>query len=187
MGQRPSVWDCFAHELGYAINGSFLAGHKAKMDGGNMRKTACFLLMVTMGVIPGCSLQQIDNGNTSDLAVMFDAVPLIFDSSVVFMGTVVGQMISLETANGVARVSIVLDSQYDALKKNNLAAVVKNGRLHLKRFSGYGDPLPPGGYINGFGNFISYQLFKFKHIINNINMSADRRAQRLRVLSGLAG
>lgn len=152
-----------------------------------MRKTACFFLMVMMFALPGCSLQQIDNKNTSDLAVMFDAVPLIFDSSVVYMGTVVGQMISRETANGVARVSIALDSPYDALKRNNLAAVVKNGRLHLKRFSGYGDPLPPGGYISGFVNLYSYRLFKFKHIINNINMSADRRAQRLRVLSGLAG
>ena len=112
---------------------------------------------------------------------------MIFDSSVVFMGTVVGRILSREMDNGVARVSIALDGQYDNLKKTNLAAVVKNGRLHLNVFSGYGGPLPADGCINGFLNTNSYRWFKLRHLINNINMSADRRAQRLLARSGRAG
>ncbi len=47
--------------------------------------------------------------------------------------------------------------------------------------------LPPEGCINGFMNLISYRMDKFKHIINNINTPAARRAQRLLARSGLAG
>ncbi len=152
-----------------------------------MKKTACFILMMMVMGLLGCSVQPIGSGHPSGVGVVFDGEPLIFDSSVVFMGTVVGQILSREVVNGVTRVSIALDGQHDDLKKNNLAAVVKNGRLQLNMFSGYGDPLPPGGYINGFVNTSSYRLFKFRHIINNINSSADRRAQRLLVRSGWAG
>jgi hypothetical protein len=152
-----------------------------------MKKTVFIILMVMVIGLPGCSVQPIGGGSPSGVGVMFDGEPLIFDSSVVFLGTVVGQILSHETGNGVTRVSIALDGQYDDLKKNNLAAVVKNGRLHLTAFCGYGDPLPPGGYISGFINTASYRWFKFRHIINNINLSADRRAQRLLVRSGLAG
>ncbi len=152
-----------------------------------MKKTISIILMVMVIGLPGCSVEPIGSGNPSGVGVMFDGEPLIFDSSVVFLGTVVGQILSQETGNGVTRVSIALDGQYDDLKKNNLAAVVKNGRLHLNMFSGYGDPLPAGGYITGFINTASYRWFKFSHIINNINLSADRRAQRLLVRSGWAG
>lgn len=152
-----------------------------------MKKTVLIILMVMAIGLPGCSMQPIGNGNSSGVGVIFDGEPLIFDASVVYLGTVVGQILSREMVNGITRVSIVLDGQYDDLKKNNLAAVVKNGRLHLNRFSGHGDPLPPGGHINGFINPASYRWFKFKHIINNINSSADRRTQRLLVRSGWAG
>jgi len=151
-----------------------------------MKKTVCFILLVMMGLL-GCSVQQIENGNPSAVGVMFDDEPHLFDSSVVYMKTVVGQILSREMGNGVTRISIALDGQYDDLKKNNVAAVVKNGRLHLKQFSGYGDPLPPGGCISGFVNLASYRWFKLRHIINNVNMSAEWRAQRLLVRSGLAG
>ena len=152
-----------------------------------MKKTVFFILMVMVMGLPGCSVKPIGSGNPTGVGVMFDGDPLIFDSSVVFMGTVVGQIFSREIGNGVTRVSIALDGQYNDLEKTNLAAVVKNGRLHLTILSGHGDPLPPGGYINGFVNTISYRLFKLKYIISNINMSADRRAQHLLVRSGLAG
>ena len=152
-----------------------------------MKKTVFFILMVMVMGLPGCSVKSIGSGNPTGVGVMFDGDPLIFDSSVVFMGTVVGQIFSREIGNGVTRVSIALDGQYDDLEKTNLAAVVKNGRLHLNILSGHGDPLPPGGYINGFVNTASYRWFKLKLIINNINLSADRRAQHLLVRSGLAG
>lgn len=152
-----------------------------------MKKSVYFILMVLVIGLPGCSVQPIGNGNPSGVGVMFDGEPLIFDSSVVFMGTVVGRILSREMNNGVARVSIALDGQYDNLKNNNLAAVVKNGWLHLNVFSGYGDPLPAGGCINGFSNTSSYRWFKLRHLFNNINMSADRRAQRLLARSGRAG
>ena len=152
-----------------------------------MKKRVLFILMVLLIGLPGCSVQPIGSGNPPSVGVLFDGEPLIFDATVVFMGTVAGRILSREMGNGVTRVSIALDGQFDDLEKTNLAAVVKNGRLHLNRFSGHGAPLPPGGYINGFVNTLSYRLFKLKHIINNINLSADRRAQRLLVRSGLAG
>ena len=79
--------------------------------------------MVVIVGLPGCSVQQIEN--PSGIGVMFDGEPPIFDSSVVFMGTVVGRILSREWGNGVTRIFIVLDSQYEDLKKNSLAVVVK--------------------------------------------------------------
>jgi hypothetical protein len=152
-----------------------------------MKKTLCFILMVMMMGLAGCSVEQINNGNPSGVWVMFDGEPLLFDSSVIYMGSVVGRVISRETGNAVTRVSIDLDGRHHDLKQNNMAAVVKNGRLHLRRFSGYGLSLPPDGCINGFMNLSSYRWYKFRHIINNINMSADQRAKRLLARSGLAG
>ena len=102
-----------------------------------MKNTIYFFLMLMMMGISGCNMQQIDNWNPPSLEVMFDEKPLIFDPSVVYMGTVVGQVLSQEMGNGVTRISIALDDQYDELKKNNLAAVVTNGRLHLKRLSAF--------------------------------------------------
>jgi len=150
-----------------------------------MKKLVFFLLMVAVVGLLGCSVQPI--GNPSGVGVMFDGEPSIFDSSVVYMGTVVGRILSREWGNGVTRVSIALDSPYEDLKKNSLAVVVKNGRMQLNLLSGYGDPLPPGGCISGFVNTASYRWFKFSHLINNITMSADRRAQNLLAQSGLAG
>lgn len=152
-----------------------------------MKKSVYFILMVMVIGLPGCSVQPIGNGNPSGVGVMFDGEPLIFDSSVVFMGTEVGRILSREMNNGVARVSIAVDGQYTNLKKNNLAAVVKNGRLHLNVLSGHGDPLPADGSIIGFLNTFSYRWFKVRHLFDNINMSADRRAQRLLARSGREG
>lgn len=153
---------------------------------GIMKKTVFLILMVLIAGLPGCSEQPFRKKTTSGVGVLFDGEPQVFDSSLVFMGAAVGQILSRERRNGVTRISIVLDDQYDNLKKTNLTAVVKNGRLHLKVISGYGDPLPPGGCINGFLNTTSYRLFRFSHVIDNVNTSADRRVQRLLARSGLA-
>ncbi len=150
-----------------------------------MKKWSLFILMTMIVGLSGCNVQQI--GSPSGVGVVFDGEPLIFDSSVVYMETVVGRMISREMGNGVTRVSIALDDQYAGLKKTNLVAVVIDGRLHLAVLGGYGDPLPPAACISGFSNTASYRWFKFKHLINNITMAADRRAQRLLDRSGLAG
>lgn len=150
-----------------------------------MKKSVFFILIAVAVGLPGCSVQPI--GNPSGVGVIFDGEPTIFDPSVVYMGTVVGRILSNEWSNGVTRVSIVLDNQYEDLKKTSLVAVVKNGRLHLNMFSGYGDPLPKGGCISGFVNTASYRWFKFRHLINNVTMSADRRAQHLLARSGLEG
>lgn len=152
-----------------------------------MKKSVLFTLIVIIVGLAGCSVQPVGNGTPSGIWVMFDGDPLILDSSVVFMGTVVGQVRSRDWGNGVTRVSIVLDGQYDDLKKDNMAAVVKNGRINLEAMSGYGDSLPQHGCINGFVNRLSYRLFKFTNLTNNITISADRRAQHLLVRSGLAG
>jgi hypothetical protein len=150
-----------------------------------MKKTAFLVLILSMVGWCGCSMPPV-NGSAG-LGIIFDGDPLIFDSSVTFMGMEVGRVLSREWGNGVTRVYIDLDSQYDGLKKSNVAAVVKSGRLHLCSLGGYGYPLSADSCIGGFKNTISFQLFKLKHIINNVSMSADRRAQRLVARSGLAG
>ncbi len=150
-----------------------------------MKKTVFLVLILSMVGWCGCSMPPV-NG-PAGLGIIFDGDPIIFDSSVTFMGMEVGRVISREWGNGVTRVFIDLDSQYDGLKKSNVAAVVKNGRLHLRSLGGYGYPLSPDSCIGGFENSISFQLFKLKHVINNVSMSADRRAQRLLARSGLAG
>jgi hypothetical protein len=150
-----------------------------------MKKMAFCMLILSMVGWNGCSTSPM--GNSAGVGVMFDGSPLIFDTSVVCMGTVVGRMLSQEWGNGVTRVSIALDSPYENLKTTNMAVVVKNGRLHLNALGGYGEALPPGACISGFSNTNSYRWFKFKHLINNVIMAADQRAQRLRIRSGLAG
>jgi len=141
---------------------------------------AGFLILV--GLL-GCSLSPTGSGG--GLVVVFDGLPRIFDSAVVHQGAVVGQMRSTQWSNGVSRVTIDLDSQFDHLAQSNAAVVVKNGQLHLKRFGGYGEPLPAGACINGFVSNLSYQWFAFKHLINNITVSAQRRALRLQARSEL--
>ena len=58
-----------------------------------MNKKVFFILMAMMIGLPGCSVRQIDRMNPSGVGVMFDGEPLIFDSSVVFLGTVVGGVV----------------------------------------------------------------------------------------------
>lgn len=150
-----------------------------------MRKTVLLVLILSMVAWCGCSMPPVNS--PAGVGVIFDGAPSIFDSSVVYMGLEVGRVLSREWGNGITRVSIDLDSQFDSLKKTNVVAVVKNGRLHLRSMGGYGYPLPPGSCVAGFSNTFSLHMFKLKHIINNIAMSADRRAQRLLVRSGLTG
>ena len=150
-----------------------------------MVKTMMLLLMTIM--IGGCGGSLSPTTDSSDLTVVFDDEPLIFDASVVYMGTVAGRMLSREWANGITWVSVDLDGQYADLRRTNLAAVVENGRLHLTALSGYGDLLPTDATILGFSNKISYRWFKLKHLINNITIAAERRVQHLRIRSGLSG
>lgn len=150
-----------------------------------MKKTAILILMMALIGLPGCSMQPM--GGQDGVGVVFDGQPRIFNSTVIYMGTPVGQVHSAEYGNGVTRLLISLDGPYENLKKTNMAAVLKNGQLHLNTLSGYGVALPPAACINGFLNIVSFRWFKFKHLINNVTISADRRAQRLLLQSGLSG
>ena len=141
-------------------------------------------LMLLAGLF-GCSLPP--TGNDGGLVAVFDGVPRIFDSAVVYQGTVVGQVRTREWNNGITRVTIDLDSQFSHLAQSNAAVVANNGRLHWKALSGYGEPLSSGACINGFSNRTAYQWFKFKHLINNITMSAQRRAVQLQARSQSGG
>jgi len=135
--------------------------------------------------LSGCSLSPPGSGG--GLVAVFDGTPQIFDSAVIHQGTVVGQMRSAQWSNGVSRVTIDLDSQFGYLAQSNAAVVVKSGQLQWKTFGGYGEPLPAGACINGFLNNFAFQWFKFKHLINNITVSAQHRALQLQARSGLNG
>ena len=150
-----------------------------------MKQSIGLIVMVAWFGLCGCSAGPL--GNQDGVGVVFDSAPRLYDSSVVFMGMPVGKVLSGDSGNGIHRVIISMDGQSNDLLKTNLAAVVSNGRLTLKQLNGYGTPLAPGACIIGFKNIASYQWFKFKHLINNITISADRRAQRLLAHSGLAG
>ena len=151
-----------------------------------MKRGIYLMLLMAIGVgLCGCSMKSMDS--RKGIPVMFDGIPQVFETSIQSKGTVVGQIISREWRNGVTRVVIALEGEYDALKRNNLAFVVKNGQLHAVQLGGYGEPLSADACINGFVNTSSLQWFKFKHLMGNIIISADRRAQNLLSRSGLSG
>ncbi|WP_319525514.1 hypothetical protein [uncultured Desulfosarcina sp.] len=150
-----------------------------------MKKALTIFFVMLMAGLAGCSVQP--SGGQDGIAVVFDGAPQLFDPSVVFMGTVVGQTLSSESKNGVTRVAFALDNSFDELMTSNLVAVARNGRLHLDTLGGYGEPLSPGASIVGFVKPSSYQWFKFKNIINNATMSAQHRAQRLQAQYGMGG
>lgn len=150
-----------------------------------MKKALTILILMLMAGLTGCSMQP--SGSRDGIAAVFDGAPRLFDSSVVYMGNVVGQTLSSEWQNGVTRVAFVLDSPFEALMKSDLVVVAKNGRLHLNTLGGYGEPLPPGASILGFVKPSTYRWFKFKNLINNATMSARHRSQRLQAQFGLGG
>lgn len=143
------------------------------------------LLLVMLGWY-GCTAENI--GQRSDgIGVFFDGAPLVVDSAVVYMGTAVGQIINSEWKNGITRFAIALNKDSQDLKRANIAAVVQNGQLKLVPISGVGEPLPSPAAILGFKNNLELKWFKFKNLIDNINMAASRQAQWLSALSGLSG
>jgi len=150
-----------------------------------MKKALTILCLVLMAGLTGCSVTP--SGSQDGIAAVFDGTPLLFDSSVAYMGNVVGQTISSEWQNGVTRVVFVLDSPFDEMMKSNRVVVAKNGRLHLKTLGGYGEPLPSGASILGFVKPSAYQWFRFKNLINNATMSAQHRARRLQAQFGMGG
>ena len=150
-----------------------------------MKKALTILFLILMAGLTGCSVQPA--GSQNGIAAVFDGAPRLFDSSVVYMGNVVGQTLSSEWKNGVTRVAFVLDGPFEDMVKSNLVVVAKNGRLHLNTLGGYGLPLPPGASILGFVKPSTYRWFKFKNLINNATMSAHQRAQRLQAQFGLGG
>jgi hypothetical protein len=150
-----------------------------------MKKALTILFLMLMAGLAGCSVQP--SGSQDGIAAVFDGAPRLFDSSVVYMGNVVGQTLSSEWQNGITRVAFVLDSPFDDLMKSNLVVVAKNGRLHLNTLGGYGQPLPSGASILGFVRPSAYRWFKFKNLIINATLSAHHRAQRLQAQFGLGG
>ena len=150
-----------------------------------MKKALTILFLMLTAGLTGCSVQP--SGNRDGIAAVFDGAPQLFDSSVVYMGTVVGQTLSNESHNGVTRVAFVLDGPYGDLARSNLVAVAGNGRLHLIVLGGYGEPLTPGTSILGFKNTFTYRWFKFINLINNANMSAQNHARRLQAQYGMGG
>ena len=133
----------------------------------------------------GCSSEKF--GQASGIGVLFDGAPLIFDSSVVCMGSVVGEILTSQWSNGVTRLTISLDNNSQDLQRSNMVAVVKNGQLNIVPMSGVGEALPPPACMLGFKNKLELQWFKFKNLINNINMAASHRTQWLSALFGSAG
>lgn len=121
------------------------------------------------------------------MGVVFDGTPQIFNASVIYMGSTVGQILDRQWRNGVTRLTISLDNANADLKQSNMTAVVKNGQLHLVPLSAVGEPLASPASILGFENNIALQWFRIRNLINNINMTAVRQAQWLTALSGLAG
>ena len=150
-----------------------------------MKKAMFLTLLLAWAVFCSCSMEAM--GHRQGIAVLFEGTPQIFDLSVQYQGMTVGKVVAHDWANGITRIVIDFDSQYDGLMKNNLAIVAKAGRLNVVPMSGYGDLLPKDACINGFVNTTSYRWFKFKHLIDNINFSADRRARDLLARSGLSG
>lgn len=151
-----------------------------------MKKALTVLFVMLMAGLTGCSVPP-SGSQDGGIAAVFEGAPRLFDSSVVYMGNVVGQNLSSEWQNGVTRVAFILDSPFDELVKTNLVVVAKNGRLHLDTLGGYGEPLPPGAILLGFVKPSAYRWFKFKNLINNATMSAHHRAQRLQAQFGLGG
>ena len=150
-----------------------------------MKRLIMVLVVAMGGVLWGCAMESA--GNRGGIHVVFDGRPLIVDAVVYHQGVPVGRVGSSDLINGVTRMVIDLDARYDALKKNNLAVVAHKGRLHLATLSAYGQALPPDACINGFNDMHSYRWFKFRCLINNINLSAERRAQHLMVRTGRPG
>jgi len=150
-----------------------------------MKKALTILCLMLLAGLAGCSVQP--SGGKGGVAALFDGTPLLFDSSVLYRGTVVGQTVSSEWQNGVTRVVFVLDSPFDEMMKSNLVVVAKNGQLHLNTLGGYGQPLPSGVSILGFDKASAFQWFKFKNLINNANLSAQYRARRLQAQFGMGG
>ena len=139
-------------------------------------------LALWIGLV-GCALPSTESG--AGLVAVFDGVPRIVDSAVIYQGSVIGHMGSREWRHGVTRVTLDLDSPYDQLAQSNVVVIAQNGRLHLKTVSGYGEPLPSGACINGFVNNISYRWFVFTNLLHNITNAAQQRAQRLQARSAV--
>ena len=150
-----------------------------------MRKTIILLLLVYLAGCLGCSSESLIGSR--GIPVVFDGTPQIFDPSVHYQGAAVGRVVSRDWNNGVTRVVVDLDSSLEDLKKTNLVFVVSRGRLHAATLGGYGEALPADACINGFVNTASYRWFKLTHLMDNINLSADRRARTLLARSGLSG
>ena len=150
-----------------------------------MKKKLIMVAVVLWVGLSGCALPPTETG--AGLVAVFDGVPQIFDPVVVHRGTVIGQVGASEWRHGVTRVTLELDSPYDQWAQSNAVVIAHNGRLHWKTVSGSGQPLPSGACINGFLNKTSYQWFKFKSLLNNINNAALQRAQRLQARSELGG
>lgn len=150
-----------------------------------MKKVAFALMLLLMLGWCGCSSEKL--GRASGIGVVFDGAPLIFDTSVVYMGSTVGQILSSQWGNGITRLSISLNNASEDLKRSNMAAVVKNGQLNLVPLCGFGESLSSEACILGFKNKLGLQWFKLKHLIGNINMAADQQAQWLAARSGSAG
>ena len=150
-----------------------------------MKKVFLVALLALVVCGYGCSPETFSKNE--GIGVVFDGTAMIFDQSVVFMGTEAGQILSSEWANGVTRLTISLDDADRALQASNMAAVVKNGRLNLVVLGGAGQATDAPDCILGFSNTMKYRWFKIKNLIGNINNAASREIQWLNTLHGLQG
>jgi hypothetical protein len=150
-----------------------------------MKKALSVFLLALMLGWYGCSSETF--APTAGTRVVIDGAPMIFDPSVIYMGSTVGQILTSQWNNGVTCLTISLNNDSQNLQQSNMAAMVKNGQLNLVALSAAGEPLSNPECILGFKNNLEFQWFKFKNLINNMNMAAGRQAQRLAALSGPQG
>ena len=136
----------------------------------------CLLFGFTLLAVNNCTPKTNGRG----LKVYFETMPNLQDNQILFKGELVGT-VQTSSIGGFRVAKLVLVLQDDFLNEtgNNLAFVVRYGRLEAIKLSSLGQPLDKETPLCGFNSSMELNWFKIKTLIGDRITAAEKRARSL--------
>ena len=146
-----------------------------------------FVAILVIGIASNHAPQTEQVQKKEGYAVFFNAKPKLYSNSIYYANQQIGQILSsTQGTAGVLKMVVDIEKDFVDTMGANIAFYPDHGRLNIVRLQTEGPPVSGDELFCGFSSKAGLNWFKFKTLLKNRILAAQRRAQDLHRKSGLS-